>query len=137
VGSTFLNNASAATAMPARAQVVRVGSGGRRSVGNAPGSQDERNSSATLPDPASPTAPVRRSQLVRDSATGTILEESPQVDQGPFVDPPGSASYRSHQSTTSLSAIIEEATRRASHRGSAPTQGRESSPFGDEHATQE
>jgi hypothetical protein len=61
--------------------------------------------------------------------------DSPANEQSPFSDPPKSAT----QSTTSLSAVIEEATRRASQRDStlpaAATKNRERSPFGDEHAT--
>jgi hypothetical protein len=58
--------------------------------------------------------------------------DSPANEQSPFSDPPKSAA----QSTTSLSAVIEEATRRASQRDSTlPPKERERSPFGDEHAT--
>jgi hypothetical protein len=62
--------------------------------------------------------------------------DSPANEQSPFSDPPKSAT----QSTTSLSAVIEEATRRASQRDStlpaaAAAKNRERSPFGDEHAT--
>jgi protein OPY2 len=134
VGSTFLNNASAATAMPARAQVVRVGSGGKK---------PETGSLLDGPQsPKSPKSPKPPSSPTRQSSTlnGTIIEEgTPAADQGPFIDPPDSPRRSSgHRSNQSLSAMIEEATRRASRRHSGvPLQGRESSPFGDEHATQD
>jgi hypothetical protein len=41
------------------------------------------------------------------------------------------------KSTMSLSAVIEEATRRASQRESGDPKGRGRSPFGDEHATKD
>jgi hypothetical protein len=69
---------------------------------------------------------------IRDSTAATIIVDSPAVGQSPFCDPPKSPA----QSTASLSAVIEEATRRASERNSSnPPKGRERSPFGDEHAT--
>jgi protein OPY2 len=134
VGSTFLNNANAATAMPARAQVVRVGSGGKKPETRT--SQEEPQSPKSPKSVKSATSPTRQSSVLN----GTIIEEdTPVVDQGPFVDPPDSPRTSSgHRSNQSLSAMIEEATRRASRRQSGvPLQGRESSPFGDEHATQE
>lgn len=128
VGSTFLNNASTAKATPARAQVIRLGSGNQVkqvSVGSkqAPGSTTAANTPATA----------------RHSNSTTVVGESPTVDQGPFSDPPSSPGS-ANKSTTSLSAVIEEATRRAA---SGPdrrskrqsTQERGVSPFGDEHAT--
>lgn len=119
VGSTFLNNASTHMATPARAMVVRVGS--VKKVGaKAPRSEDD-----------SVTSPTVSGSTIRDSTAATIIVDSPAVDQGPFSDPPKSDT----QSTTSLSAVIEEATRRASQRDSSlPAKGRERSPFGDEHA---
>lgn len=122
VGSTFLNNASAATAMAARPQMIRVGSNR---------SKKTNVSSAKTVEEA--TSPLRESGTACESQAGTLIEDSPSPDQGPFSD-----SSPSHQSTTSLSAVIEEATRRASHRNSSgPLKGRERSPFGDEHATQD
>ncbi|KAK4241608.1 hypothetical protein C8A03DRAFT_40960 [Achaetomium macrosporum] len=123
VGSTFLNNASTATATPARAMVVRVGS-----VRKVNSNKHLRPAA----DSDSVTSPTVSGTTVRDSAAATIIADSPAVDEGPFSDPPKSASH----STTSLSAVIEEATRRASQRDSTlPPKGRERSPFGDEHAT--
>lgn len=125
VGSTFLNNASAHTATPARAMVVRVGS-----VKKVP-----------LGKPKTPGEPVpsrsSSSSTVRDSNAATIIVDSPATDQGPFSDPPKGPKGPVNQSTTSLSAVIEEATRRASQRDSQMPKGRERSPFGDEHATQD
>lgn len=118
VGSTFLNNASTTTATPARAMVVRVGS-----VKKVGGNKTPRPAA----DGDSSTSPA-----VLDSSAATIIVDSPAPEQSPFCDPPKSAA----QSTTSLSAVIEEATRRASQRDSTlPPKGRETSPFGDEHAT--
>jgi len=119
VGSTFLNNASAHTAMPARAMMVKVSGGSKKSA---------RSTESTPMTPATPaTAPIR------ESAAVTIIEDSPSPDQGPFSDPlerPG------HRSNNSLSAVIEDATRRSSQRNSNGTSSeRERSPFGDEHAT--
>ncbi|OBR07757.1 Opy2 protein [Colletotrichum higginsianum IMI 349063] len=140
VGSTFLNNANTATAAPVqRVQVVRVGSGNgpkQVSVGSSKASSttDEASVPGTPPPPSSSTA-------TRDSAAVTVIEESPAVDQGPFSDPP-EPKPAAIRSTHSLSAVIEEATRRAaagpdrrSQRTSSYERGR--SPFGDEHATKD
>ncbi|KAJ4306140.1 hypothetical protein N0V88_000936 [Collariella sp. IMI 366227] len=119
VGSTFLNNASTATATPARAMVVRVGSVKKVGLRPKPSTDDIL------------TSPTVSGSTIRESMAGS---STPRSDQGPFSDPPKSAA----QSTTSLSAVIEEATRRASQRDStvpALAKGRERSPFGDEHAT--
>lgn len=118
VGSTFLNNASAATATSGRPQMIRVGS-----------ATSKKTAVSKLRDESSPTP--RGS--VRESQAGTLIEDSPTPSQGPFADPP--EEVRSMKSVTSLSAVIEEATRRASQRDSADQKGRERSPFGDEHAT--
>ncbi|KAK1754690.1 hypothetical protein QBC47DRAFT_301878 [Echria macrotheca] len=128
VGSTFLNNASTHTATPARAMVVRVGS--VKKVTSKPKTPEE----PTPPPAASPAV----SPAERDSAAVTVIIDSPSPDQGPFSDPPPQYTQAAAQSTTSLSAVIEEATRRASQRtSSAPLSHRERSPFGDEHATQD
>jgi hypothetical protein len=123
VGSTFLNNASTATATPARAMVVRVGSVKKVGANRPPKS---------AADADSVTSPTVSGSTIRDSAAATLIVDSPANEQSPFSDPPKSAA----QSTTSLSAVIEEATRRASQRDSTlPPKERERSPFGDEHAT--
>lgn len=118
VGSTFLNNASTHTATPARAMVVRVGS--------------VKKVSTSKPKTPEESSPSLGSVTAKESTSGTIIIDSPELDQGPFSDPLPSA----NQSTATLSAVIEEATRRASQRdSSSPGKGRERSPFGDEHAT--
>ncbi|KAF6842183.1 Protein OPY2 [Colletotrichum musicola] len=138
VGSTFLNNANTATATPVqRVQVVRVGSGNgpkQVSVGSKSSSSDEASVPGTPPPPARSAG--------HDSAAVTIIEDdSPTGDQGPFSDPP-EPKPAAIRSTHSLSAVIEEATRRAaagpdrrSTRTSSHERGR--SPFGDEHATKD
>ncbi|KAH6697114.1 hypothetical protein F5X68DRAFT_186100 [Plectosphaerella plurivora] len=145
VGSTFLNNANTATVTQSRAQVIRVGSGAQVkqiSVGSAKSAA----STPALGSPSrmTPTASVA-SMNVRDSDAPTIIEDSPSMDQGPFSDPPRSSgtNQSTKSSASSLSAVIEEATRRAasgpdrkSKRQSESTQ-RATSPFSDEHATKE
>ncbi|KAL8363298.1 hypothetical protein RB601_009192 [Gaeumannomyces tritici] len=110
VGSTFLNNASASTAMAARPNIVRVGSVSSKK----PGSSLANSVSAGDSPVASPlvTSPVSPSES-RVSAAVTLIEDSPHPDQGPFADPPKSQNDKSKQS---LNAVIEEATRRASQR---------------------
>ncbi|OIW31605.1 hypothetical protein CONLIGDRAFT_563595, partial [Coniochaeta ligniaria NRRL 30616] len=121
VGSTFLNNASAATAMAGRPQMIRVGS-----------TTSKKTAVSKLRESESTSLSPGRDSL-RESQAGTLIEDSPSPLQGPFSDPPGEV--RSMKSATSLSAVIEEATRRASQRDSGDQKGRERSPFGDEHAT--
>ncbi|KAJ9133952.1 Protein OPY2 [Coniochaeta hoffmannii] len=120
VGSTFLNNASAATAMAARPQMIRVGS-----------AQSKKTAVSKLRDSESSSSTPPRDSL-RESQAGTLIEDSPTPSQGPFSDP--ADELHRMKSTTSLSAVIEEATRRASQRDSGDQRGRERSPFGDEHA---
>ncbi|KAK4168930.1 hypothetical protein QBC43DRAFT_200352 [Cladorrhinum sp. PSN259] len=134
VGSTFLNNASTHTATPARAMVVRVGS--VKKLNNtrfSPKSSDEG------------TSPINTvsGSTIRDSTAATIIVDSPSSDLGPFSDPPKTSQSNSGNTSNSvnLSAVIEEATRRASQRDSSIPSGargnaRGKSPFGDEHATQ-
>lgn len=116
VGSTFLNNATSAnTATAVRAQVVRVGSSLNPSTKSSTMSTFEDG-----PEISSPQTPVM---------------SSPRRNQhSPFSDPPDSDG-KSGKSSKSLSAVIEEATKRASQR--PPTADRAKSPFGDEHATDE
>ena len=159
VGSTFLNNASAATAMPVRPVVVRVGTGSKKSTASAGGSSTGDDSGAednggsklkteitnekTASKPSSPLA-----KTAREPSTYTIIEDSPSPDQGPFSDPPAKTDSEASQpaspasptspkrNTSALSAVIEEATRRASQREfGSPSSGRGRSPFGDENAT--
>jgi len=107
VGSTFLNSASAATQM--KPQVVKVAKK-QHFVSELEGS------------------PVQ-STVSRDSGAITIIDDSPNVAQGPFSDP---KSRRS--STGTLSAVIEEATKKAQ---SAKGPQKSSTPFGDEHEVKE
>ncbi|KAL0942251.1 Protein OPY2 [Colletotrichum truncatum] len=142
VGSTFLNNANTATAAPVqRVQVVRVGSGnGPRQV--SVGSKTPPSTSSADDTSVPSTPPPNSPGAGRDSAAVTVVgEDSPSRDQGPFSDPPEDKAA-AIRSTHSLSAVIEEATRRAaagpdrrSTRTSSHERGR--SPFGDEHATKD
>ncbi|TDZ13239.1 Protein OPY2 [Colletotrichum spinosum] len=136
VGSTFLNNANTATATPVqRVQVVRVGNGNgpkQVSVGSKSSSSSDVTSVPGTPPPPTASTTV--------TSVPTIAEDGP-VDQGPFSDPP-EPKPAAIRSTHSLSAVIEEATRRAasgpdrrSQRTSSYERGR--SPFGDEHATKD
>lgn len=114
VGSTFLNSASAAT--QARPQIVRLGS-------------------ATKIDTTAPAKVAETKTMTRDSAAVTIIDDSPEVEQGPFADPPAGSTASTPESSptkskrSSLSAVIEEATRKAMVVGK-----REKSPFSDEHS---
>lgn len=113
VGSTFLSSATAATASSGthlRPTVVRVGSGGSKNSKTSPGSSEE----------------PRGSPLGRESAAITIIDDTPSMEQGPFSDPPQRS--LSHNKNGSLSALIEEATKKKQD-------SKESTPFGDEHAT--
>ncbi|KAI0406504.1 hypothetical protein F4802DRAFT_101711 [Xylaria palmicola] len=145
IGSTFLKNASASTATSVRPQVVRVGSG-PKTVDIKP-SSSRPSTSATTPiaELESPGPLIYLSTessttgKESDSATVTPIEDdTPTSDQGPFSDPPRTKSATKRNS--SLSAVIEESTRRASqidpHRRSS-TAIRDSSPFGDENAVRE
>ena len=105
VGSTFLNSASAATQM--RPTVVRVAS-----------AQTKTSAASVSDDEASP----HRSLLPRDSNVVTIIDDTPSLEQGPFSDPP----QVRQQSSSSLSAVIEEATKKSEAK-------KDSTPFGDEH----
>lgn len=125
VGSTFLNNASAHTAMPARAMMVRVGSGPKK-VDMPSGPMSEKEGESVSQSPGKMTKQGHASEAY------TLIDDSPASDQGPFSDPPLSPSARGAK--TGLSAVIEEATRMASQRDSVlppPSQGRVRSPFSD------
>ncbi|KAI0134624.1 hypothetical protein BJ170DRAFT_208043 [Xylariales sp. AK1849] len=135
IGATFLRNASASTATTVRPQVVRVGSGAK--------TVDVKKSSSVSaieePDTPEPLVQLRDSrQPLRNSNAFAAMDDTPTEEQSPFSDPPPRAS--GHQSTNSLSAVIEEATRRAaagSRTDSVSSSRRGSSPFGDEHALKE
>jgi hypothetical protein len=111
VGSTFLNSASAAT--QARPQVVGVASGQKKTSAQSSLAEDEIDAHLSL--------------LPRDSNAITIIDDTPTMEQGPFSDPPKVR----HQSSSSLSAVIEEATKKA--QGGSPKK----TPFGDENEVKE
>lgn len=116
VGSTFLNSASAATQM--RPQVVRVASGQKKSS-----PQDATSDDDVMP---------RQNLHPYDSNAITITDETPVVEQGPFTDPP-----KRQQSISSLSAVIEEAEKKAATSRGSNGASKTSTPFGDEHEVKE
>lgn len=105
VGSTFLNSATAATQV-SRPQVVKV----------AIGPKKQKSQEAVYELDAAPADHL----LDRDSNAITIIDDTPNLEQGPFGDP-----KPTHKSSGSLSAVIEKATKRA--------QGKSRTPFGDEN----
>ncbi|KAL3424604.1 Protein OPY2 [Phlyctema vagabunda] len=107
VGSTFLNNANAATQV--RPHVVSVASSGKRT-------------------PTAEVNPSSQSYFDRDSKAVTLIDDTPSPEQGPFRDPP-----ETPQSGTSLSAVIEEATKKSQGSAKKGSRKRDSTPFGDEH----
>ncbi|KAM5352492.1 hypothetical protein ACJ41O_005214 [Fusarium nematophilum] len=131
VGSTFLNSANTAT--QARAQVVKVGTLKKVDVG----SKSESDSSSSSFGTSRPTTPS--ANPTRDSSAITIIEDSPSVDQGPFSDPPDRPSPGKSNKAPSLGAVIEDSVgendKSSDRFGSS--QRRDSSPFGDQHATKE
>lgn len=84
-------------------------------------------------DEGDPHARARQSLLT----TSTTIRDSPPMDASPFSD---SNSGSNRDTIGGLSAVIEEATRRASrvpvHTGLGGREGRGESPFGDEHASE-
>jgi protein OPY2 len=132
IGSTFLKNANATTATSARPQMVGMGTGlslktidiKKKSPATSMAGESESSDSDSAKEPAA-KSPLSQSH-----------EEPPQ---SPFLDPPKSKN-EANQSTSSLSAVIEEATRRAAsskRTSTATTVARGPSPFGDEHAMRE
>lgn len=115
VGSTFLNSASAATQM--RPQVVRVA--------NSP------KKDSTVDSPSDDVVSPSRSLLPRGSDAITIIDDTPAIEQGPFSDPPQARP----QSSGTLSAVIEEATKKSQERSEFKEKG--STPFGDENEMKE
>lgn len=129
IGSAFMKNANASTAAPAKAQLVRVASGRKVNVKGRQGDGAPEN-----PTPA----PESRSPLAQGSEASLPITEDTKVEGGPFLDPPETPTDKdSHSSSPSLSAVIEEATRRAAHVDRPNSITRETSPFGDEHATKD
>lgn len=117
VGSTFLNTASAAN--QARPQIVRMGS--KTQVEQVEAVEE----------------PPRALRTVRDSNAITIIEDSPVAEQGPFADPESATTSPSHSANNSLSAVIEEATRKATSdvRAGLGVNRQSKTPFGDENET--
>ena len=101
VGSTFLNSATAATQI-SRPQVVKVAIG--------PKKHNIYELDATPSE----------NLIGLDTDAITIIDDTPNLEQGPFGDPKSN-----HTSSNSLSAVIEEATKKS--------QAKSSTPFGDEH----
>jgi len=130
VGSTFLNSANTAT--QARAQVVKVGTLKKVDMGSNKSETGSTTASSSL-GTSRPTTPS--ANATRDSSAITIIEDSPSVDQGPFSDPPDRPSPQKSNKAPSLGAVIEESAVENEKPGSS--QRRDSSPFGDQHATKE
>ncbi|KAI0107180.1 hypothetical protein GGR51DRAFT_158710 [Nemania sp. FL0031] len=144
IGSTFFKNASASTATSVRPQVVRVGSGPKTVDIKGSSKSSSTLATTTIAELESPGPLIRldseasTSSKERESAAITIIEDdTPTSDQGPFSDPP--SAKRASKRNSSLSAVIEESTRRASqidpHRHYSAA--RNNSPFGDENAVRE
>jgi hypothetical protein len=137
VGSTFLNNAN--TAMPVRAQVVKVGSIKKSDRGSKSDISIVSSTSGSMGPPSPETAmafSVRNSNI-----SGTIIDDSPAVDQGPFSDPPDRPSPGTANNSSSLGAVMEEdgehgrmGDRNSRRLGSTE---RGNSPFSDHHATRD
>ncbi|OTB07030.1 hypothetical protein M426DRAFT_92887 [Hypoxylon sp. CI-4A] len=129
IGATFFKNASASTATAVRPQMVRVGSG--------PKTVDVRSKSGSdtvveEEDGPEPLIKLVDTHKERESNAITIIDDTSNVDQGPFADPkPG------HKSSSSLGAAITETARRAAEKKGKASADRDSSPFGDENALRE
>ncbi|KFZ18343.1 hypothetical protein V502_04139 [Pseudogymnoascus sp. VKM F-4520 (FW-2644)] len=123
VGSTFLNSASAATQM--KPTVVRV----------TPGKADKPKSTVE----ESSEGEAQANDASRGSAAITVIDDSPTMEQGPFGDPSSAASSprtKGHAKKGSLSAVIEEATKKKSEANAKEeAKKKDETPFGDEHAT--
>lgn len=115
VGSTFLSNAS--TAAQGRAQVVKVAN--IKKVNSPTPSASER---------LAPLSPGAQSTATVSSLSS---DDTGSPEQSPFSDP--------DERPSSLNLAIEDATRRAAKVKTKRTSSalRETSPFGDEHATRD
>jgi hypothetical protein len=131
VGSTFLNSATTATQVKAKS-VKTIGS------------------NSTLKASQTPQVVVTgedgtRVDTNRDSNPVTIIDDTPSLEQGPFSDPSPAM-----QSTTSLSAVIEEAEAKKEEKEEKEEKEKEEkdtqeetvvkaegTPFGDEHAVRD
>jgi protein OPY2 len=137
VGSTFLNNATSVTQM--KPQVVSVaGSGTPKSKLSQKFEDNEEPRQVLIGRESEQTLVGRESgpsMVGRESVAITLIEDTPSLEQGPFSDPPARAA--DHKRNGSLSAVIEEATKKAQGdvRGGSGLK-RDQSPFGDEHATE-
>jgi protein OPY2 len=127
IGDALTKKATAAPVQTAR--IVRTGS---RKIVTVRGKDKSEGDSTSSPSHSS--APSVRSPLSRESTAPTIPED--ESKEGPFSDPPANR-RTSLKSTKSLSAVIEEATRRAAQVDKTKRLSRETSPFGDEHATKD
>ncbi|KAI0201964.1 hypothetical protein F4808DRAFT_90472 [Astrocystis sublimbata] len=149
IGSTFFKNASTSTATTVRPQIVRVGTA-PKIVESKASSTKSSLSSQPIAELESPGPLVHLSTEAAggagkepESAAVTPIEDDTSIsDQGPFSDPPSTKTSMKSPMTrnSSLSAVIEESTRRASqidpHRHTSGAI-RNSSPFGDENAVRE
>jgi protein OPY2 len=118
VGSTFLNSATTATQVKARS-IKTIGS----------------NSTLKAPKVVVTDEDAPKADTTRDSNAVTIIDDTPSLEQGPFSDP--TPAYHTNNSTTSLSAIIEEAAKKSQAEESAKADEEEGTPFGDENAVKE
>lgn len=125
VGSTFLNNANTAT--PARAQVVKVGSGLKK-VDIAP--KSGTNSSAASVSASSTNSTSDSAEV----GSIPIIKEIPPSasESSPFADPPTPASASTPTGGSNLGAIQEDKS--GEKEGQKST---DKSPFSDENATKE
>lgn len=139
VGSTFLSNASAATAM--RPTMVSVSSGSKGSALSKSENVSDEAYGIDVPYRDFPERPANHNSnrdTVRSSATiTTFIDESSNQNSPCMTFSFGDSSYRLTESDAySLSNVILEATRRASARPEASSRPPKT-PFGDEHATSE
>lgn len=140
VGSTFLSNASAATAM--KPTMVSVSTSGSKGSGlsKTTNASDDSSSADEIPYRDFPTPPGN-AKGNRDTSGSkftltTFIDDSsnpnsPRRSQSPFDDPPLPSASKDRSDTVSLSKVIEEATRRASGRPKSGLGAR--TPFGDEN----
>lgn len=107
-----LDSATAATQM--RPHVIKVAGGPAQKTGAADNRAPVQNG---LPGPSKPM---------------TTIDETPNMEEGPFSDP----ALSRHQSNVSLSAVIEKASKKPQG-GEGASIDRGETPFGDEHEVKE
>lgn len=149
VGSTFLNNASTATAAPVRAQVVKVGGGPQVvKVGSGLKKVDASIRSNPSSSASSTTTATSVAELPGDDGShlnpsgANSNAVSPASDQGPFSDPPAAKSAGA--SAQALGVVMEDEPdendrlldKKPPQVMVTPVQ-RGHSPFSDEHATRD